>query len=321
MQPRGDGPVRVILGTMNFGARTSAEESRAVLARALERGVTHWDTANAYAEGASEVLVGEALRAHRERGGPPAVHLATKVGIGTLKGPAEGLAPQTLTRALEASLRRLGVPRVDLYYLHKPDPETPIAETLRALAPALADGRVGTWGLSNFSAWRSLEVLHAAEALTVPRPIVGQMIYNVLVRDLEHEYLAFAQAYGLQTAVYNPLAGGLLAGHHRPGTPTEGSRFAKNPLYQRRYWSDRLFAVVDDLRQVAAEAGLSLLALAYRWLAGARGVDAVLVGPASVRHLDEALDALAAGPLPRDVARAVDEVHRAYRGTDARYAR
>ena len=132
MQPRGDGPVRVILGTMNFGARTSADESRRVLARALERGVTHWDTANAYAEGASEVLVGEVLRAHRDRGAPPAVQLATKVGIGTLKGPAEGLAPDTVTRALEASLRRLGVPRVDLYYLHKPDPQTPLADTLRA---------------------------------------------------------------------------------------------------------------------------------------------------------------------------------------------
>ncbi len=306
----------VVLGTMNFGARTPAAESRAILARALERGVTHLDTANAYAEGASEVLVGEALRAHA---GP--ITVATKAGIGTMKGPAEGLAPATVMRALGASLERLGLERIDLYYLHKPDPATPIAATLDAIGEALLSGRIGAWALSNYSAWQSLEVLHQADARGIARPVAGQMLYNVLVRDLEHEYLAFARSYGLHTTLFNPLAGGLLAGHHQRGKPTGGSRFEKNPVYQRRYWSDRLFDVVEDLRGVAGEAGMSMVELSYRWLAGAPGVDSIILGPSSLAHLDDALDALAKGPLTKDVARAVDDIHRAYRGTDARYAR
>lgn len=315
MNPRGDGPVSVVLGTMNLGARTGAAESRAILARAIERGVTRLDTANAYAEGASETLVGEAIRGHdRSR-----LDVATKAGIGTMKGPAEGLGQ--LGRALDASLARLGLERVDLYYLHKPDPSTPVPVILDALAEAIERGKIGAWALSNFSAWQSLELVHAADARGVPRPIAGQMIYNVIVRDLEHEYLRFAQAYALATAIYNPLAGGLLAGHHQRGAPTTGSRFEKNPVYQRRYWTDRLFDVVDELRQVAAEAGMSMVELSYRWLLSARGVDAIIVGPSSVAHLDAALDAIEKGPLSKDVTRAVDEIHRAYRGTDARYAR
>lgn len=319
MQLRGDGPASVILGTMNLGSRTPAEASRAILARAIERGVTRLDTANAYSEGASEVLVGEAVRAHRARGST--VEIATKAGIGTMKGPAEGLAPATVTRALTDSLGRLGVERVELFYLHKPDPQTTIEQTLDAIGDALASGRIGAWALSNYAAWQSLEVLRAADARGIARPIAGQMLYNVLVRDLEHEYLGFAQAYRLHTAVFNPLAGGMLAGHHQRGTPTTGSRFAKNPVYQRRYWSDRLFDVVEDLRRVAGEAGMSMVELSYRWLAGARGVDSIILGPSSLAHLDAGLDALEKGALPPDVTKAVDEVYRAYRGTDARYAR
>lgn len=308
---------RVILGTMNFGARTPAADAERIMARAVERGVLHFDTANAYADGASERLVGAFCRARPAAG----ITVATKVGIGTLRGPAEGLAPAVVTGALSASLARLGMDAVALCYLHKPDHGTPIADTLGALADAQARGLVVDWAMSNYGAWRSHVALLAARDAGMSPPVTNQLLYNVLVRDLEHEYFDFARAQGLSTTVYNPLAGGLLAGAHAPGAPPPGSRFDKNPMYRRRYWSDRLFDVVADLRAVAEAAGLDLLTLAYRWLLGAPGVDSVIVGPGTVSHLDAALDALGAGPLPGDVVKAVDGVHAAYRGTDARYAR
>lgn len=308
---------RVILGTMNFGARTSAADAERIMARAVERGVLHFDTANAYADGASERLVGAFGRAHPAAG----ITVATKVGIGNLRGPAEGLAPAVVTRSLSASLARLGMDAVALCYLHKPDHGTPIADTLGALADAQARGLVVDWAMSNYGAWRSHAALLAAREVGLSPPVTNQLLYNVLVRDLEHEYFDFARAQGLSTTIYNPLAGGLLAGAHTPGAPPPGSRFDKNPMYRRRYWSDRLFDVVADLRAVAESAGLDLLTLAYRWLLGAPGVDSVIVGPGTVPHLDAALDALGAGPLPNDVVKAVDAVHAVYRGTDARYAR
>ena len=302
---------------MNFGARTPAADARVIMARALERGITHFDTANAYAEGESERLVGEAVRRHGSTG----LTVATKLGIGTLRGPAEGLAPQVVSAALEASLRRLGLDRVDLCYLHKPDHGTPIAATLEALAEAQSRGRLTGWALSNYGAWRSQSALLAARTLGMSAPVTNQLLYNVLIRDLEHEYFDFARANALPTTVYNPLAGGLLAGTHVPGAPPPGSRFDKNPMYRRRYWSDRLFDVVTDLRALAEQAGQSLVELSYRWLSGAPGVDSIIVGPGTLPHLDAALDALERGPLTPEVARSVDAVFLAYRGTDARYAR
>lgn len=315
MHPRGDSAPLVLLGTMNFGARTPEPEARRILKRAVERGVTHLDTANAYAEGASERLVGEALRAY------PGLHVATKVGLGSMRGPAEGLSRARLAEAIPQSLARLGVPSVPLLYLHQPDPKVSRDEVLDGVEDALTRGWIGAWALSNHSAWSSLALLHAADARGLPRPVAGQMLYNVIVRDLEHEYLSFARAYGLTTVVFNPLAGGLLTGLHPRDAALPGTRLAKNPTYQRRYGSIRLRDLVDELKAIADAAGESLTALSYRWLVSQPGVDGVLVGPGTVRHLDEALDALAAGPLGDEVRREVDKAWRAWRGTDAVYAR
>ncbi len=308
---------KIILGTMNFGARTPAPEAQRILERAIERGVMHFDTANAYADGESERLLGAVVRRHPGRG----LTVATKLGIGTLRGPAEGLAPALVGPALEASLGRLGLERVAVLYLHQPDRGTPVAATLEALARAIERGQVETWALSNYGAWRAFEALQTARGLGLSPPVANQLLYNVLVRDLEHEFFDLARSHALPIVAYNPLAGGLLSGAHAPGTPPAGSRFDRNPMYRRRYWSDRLFDVVNDLRAVAASAGLSLLELSLRFLAGVPEVGSVVIGPGTLPHLDSALDALEQGPLPADVARAVDAVYQAYRGTDARYAR
>jgi aryl-alcohol dehydrogenase-like predicted oxidoreductase len=301
---------------MNFGARTPAPEAARLVARALERGVSFFDTANSYGNGEAERLLGQALRGRRAE-----VGLATKVGLARIRGKPEGLSGGQVVRALEDSLKRLGTEYVDVLYLHAPDPSTPVEETLEAVHGLLRAGKVRHWGVSNHAAWQLLELNGLSEARGLPRPALSQVLYNLLVRQVEVEYLPFTRRHPLHTTVYNPLAGGLLSGRHVAGAPIPtGSRFDGNRLYQRRYWSERLFELAERFKAVAEAAGLSLLELSYAWLARRPGVDSVLVGPGTVEHLDAALDACAKS-LPAEVVAKVDDVYREWLGTDATYAR
>jgi aryl-alcohol dehydrogenase-like predicted oxidoreductase len=309
-------PGRIAVGTMNFGKRTDAAESQRIVARAIERGATFFDTANVYNDGESERILGAAVKARRD-----SVQIATKVGFGRVDGKQEGLAPERVHAAIDASLARLGTDHVDVYYLHVPDPATPIEATLDAIHAILRAGKARAWGISNYASWQILEMDHLADARGMPRPAIAQQMYNVLIRQLDVEYFAFTRRYPIHTTVYNPLAGGLLTGlHARDASTARGSRFDNNKLYQRRYWTDRMFDAVDALKAVASREGMSLLDLSYAWLAGRPGVDSILVGPASVDHLDAAIDGAAKslGPEPRA---AIDELHRAFQGTDATYMR
>lgn len=221
-------PVRIALGAMNFGKRTSEQDSKALIARALELGIRHIDTANAYTDGNSERIVGEAIKGKRDE-----IVLATKCGFGRVAGKPEGLSRPRLHSAIDESLERLGTDYVDIYYLHVPDHDTPIEETLDGVADLLEDQKIRAWGVSNYGAWQVLEMMHVADARKMPRPIIAQQLYNVLLRQLDVEWFAFARRYELHTIVYNPLAGGLLSGKHvRDGSTQKGSRFDKNRLYQ-----------------------------------------------------------------------------------------
>lgn len=320
LEPRPPGadtpPAVVAVGTMNFGARTPAPEARRIVARALERGVPFFDTANSYGNGEAERLLGQALRGRRAE-----VGLATKVGLARSRGRPEGLAAGQVVRAVEDSLKRLGTDHVDVLYLHAPDPSTPVEETLEAVHGLLRAGKARHWGVSNHAAWQLLELRGPCDARGMLRPALSQVLYNPLVRQVEVEYLPFTRRYPVHTTVYNPLAGGLLSGRYTPGASIPpGSRFDGNRLYQRRYFSERLLELTGRLHAVAEAAGLSLLELSYAWLAGRPGVDSVLVGPATVEHLDAAVEACAK-PLPPEVVARVDEVYREWLGTDATYAR
>lgn len=304
------------LGTMNFGKRTSAAEGERIVRRALERGVVVFDTANAYNDGESERILGRALR-----GATAPICIATKVGFARVDGRPEGLSPARILAAVDESLARLGVEQVGLYYLHVPDHGTPIEATLEGMAALLASGKVARFGTSNYASWQILEMFATCDRLAIARPIVAQQLYNLLIRQLDLEYFRFARRYGVHTTVYNPLAGGLLTGRYRPGDSiARGSRFDKNRLYQGRYWSPRMLAFSGELDAIARDAGLGLTELAYAWLARAPGVDSVLLGPASVEQLDQALDAVAV-TLPDEVRARIDEAHRGYLGTETSYAR
>lgn len=308
---------RVALGAMNFGKRTPADEAERIMARAVERGVTLIDTANMYVDGASEEIVGRFVKARRDR-----VLVATKVGLfGFLRGKAEGLSKAAVLAAADQSLARLGTDRIDLYYLHAPDHRTPIEDTLSGVAELLEKGKIRAFGVSNYASWQILEIFHHCDAHGMPRPVIAQQIYNLFIRQLDIEYARFARKYRLHTTVYNALAGGMLSGRYRQDRTIEaGSRFDKNRLYLGRYWNDRVFDLIEAYGALAAKAGMSLLDMAYSWLAGAPVVDSILVGPASVAHLDGALDALQK-VLPDEIRSEVDAIHRGFQGTDTTYAR
>ena len=315
LSPRTAPTASVVVGTMNFGKRTSEEEARRIVDRAFDRGVPIFDTANAYNDGESEKILGRALGGRREK-----ARVATKVGAWVRKGASDGLAPGRVRDACDESLQRLGVDRIDLYYLHRPDPKTPIDETVGAVHDLLRAGKIANWGVSNYASWQIVEMEGLCDRAGMARPAVSQVIYNVLVRQLDVEYFPFARKHPIHTTVYNPLAGGLLAGKGLRKQPEPGSRFDKNPMYQQRYLSGRFFELVEAYSALAREAGISAVDLAYRFVASRPGVDSVLLGPADVSQLDAGVDACAK-PLPDGVAGRIDEIHAAYLGTDATYAR
>lgn len=300
---------------MNFGRRTDEAESKRIIARALELGIRLFDTANAYVDGASERILGEALASRREN-----VAIATKVGFGRSGGKPEGLSRARILQACDESLGRLGTDRIDIYYLHVPDHGTPIEETLDALAELIDKKKILAWGISNYGAWQVLEMMKL-ERPGLPSPVIAQHLYNVLIRELDVEWFSFAKKYGMTTTIYNPLAGGLLAGKHaRDGSTQKGSRFDKNKLYLGRYFTDAMFDRVDALTAVAKENGLTLVELSYAWAAGAPGVDSVILGPATVEQLEQGV-AACQRVLSPEVRATVDALHRAWMGTDAHYVR
>ncbi|MEV0386611.1 aldo/keto reductase [Nonomuraea sp. NPDC050643] len=301
-----------VLGTMTFGDTVDADTAGRMLDLALDAGVTGVDTANGYAGGAAEEILGTLLRGRRDR-----VVLATKAGI---PHPDAGghapLSPAGLRASLDGSLRRLGVEHVDLFYLHQPDRSTPLEETLATVDELRREGKIGELGVSNYAAWQI--------AGMTPRPVVAQQLYNLLARRIEDEYAEFALAGGLRTMVYNPLGGGLLTGQHRFDRAPDKGRFGDSRLaamYRERYWDAELFKAVEALDGIDVQAGLPLTELSLRWLLGRPVVSAVLLGASSIEHLRGNLAALAAGPLPAEVAAACDAVGETLRGPMPAYNR
>ncbi len=302
----------IALGAMNFGGRTSEEESLRMIERAMERSVDLIDTANVYGDGASEKIVGRAR---------PRAAIASKVGLKRIKGKPEGLSPSRLQVAIKETLDNLETDHLDLWYLHAPDPHTPLRDTLWALKSIVDSGLVRAWGMSNFASWEVLEARTIAYEIGLPVPQIAQVIYNLLIRQLDVEWFRFAERFGVHTTVYNALAGGLLSGRHqRAAAPEKGSRFDKNKMYVDRYWTDRNFALVERYTAIAKKHDMDLPTLAHAWLAERPGVDSILIGPASLAQLDAALDACARS-LDAETRAEIDRVHLEAMGTDARYAR
>lgn len=308
---------RVVCGTMTFGSQVDERAAAAMVQACLDAGVTMFDTANAYSAGRSERLLGEILKGRRHE-----VLIATKVA--NAMGPDRddaGLSQAAINKAIDASLERLQTDYVDLYYLHRPDPLTPIEESLEALEGLVRAGKIRYGATSNYAAWQMAEMLWLAERNGWQPLRVSQPMYNLVARRIEDTYAAFASSCGISSIVYNPLAGGLLTGKHQPGEPVEpGSRFTLEH-YRQRYWNDAQFAAVAALRGIASDAGLSLVELSFRWLLSRPLVDAVLVGASSLDQLRANLAACDASTLDADVAARCDEVWQTLRGAAPAYNR
>ncbi|MFB9375844.1 aldo/keto reductase [Kineococcus gynurae] len=310
----------LVLGTMTFADTVDERGAAEMLDVAREAGIVHLDTANAYARGATEEMLGRLLAGRRDE-----VRIASKVGMPHADAGEDALlSPAAVTRCVEASLRRLGTDHLDLLYLHQPDRSTPLPETLGAVADLVKAGKVTELGVSNFAAWQIADVEQAADAAGAPRPVVTQQLYNLLARRIEEEYAEFARTHGLRTMVYNPLGGGLLTGRHRfEERPTEG-RYGSSALaamYTDRYWDAQLFSAVEELRTAAEGAGIPLAELALRWTAHRREVDALLLGGSRPEQVRANVAAIARGPLPADVLAVCDEVGRTLRGPSPAYNR
>ncbi len=284
------------LGTMTFGAESDEGTSHALLDTFLEAGGTLVDTADVYSAGVSEQIIGRWF-ADRPAEVTDRVVLATKGRFGTADEPnGLGLSRRHLTRALDDSLRRLGVDRVDLYQVHAYDPWTPLEETVRTLDDFVRAGKIGYWGLSNFTGWQLTKSVDTAIALGASRPVTLQPQYSLIVREIEWEIVPAAQDAGLGLLPWSPLGGGYLSGKYRRGQqPSGDTRLGENPDRGMEAWerrgTDRTWRIIDALTEVAEGRGVSMAAAALAWVTDRPGVTSTILGARTVEQLRANLEA------------------------------
>jgi aryl-alcohol dehydrogenase-like predicted oxidoreductase len=272
------------LGCNNFGGRLDVAATRRVVDRAIERGITLFDTADSYGNrGGSETQLGEVLGERRKD-----VVLATKFSspmndAQTLKGASR----RYIMSAVESSLRRLRTDWIDLYQQHWPDPLTPIDETLRALDDLVRQGKVRYIGCSNFAGWQVADAAWTSRHEGITRFVSAQNEYSALVRDAERELLPALEAHGVGLLPYYPLASGLLTGKYRRDQPLpEGSRLATTASWAERFLTDRNWDKVEALQRFCAERGRSMTELAFAWLASRGVVSSIIAGATKPEQID-----------------------------------
>lgn len=295
------------LGCNNFGRRCDPEQTAAVVGKALELGVTFFDTADIYGpRGLSEEYLGRALQGHRRE-----AIIATKfvgpMGEGPLWG---GASRRYLFEAVEASLRRLGTDYIDLYQIHFPDVRTPIEETLRALDDLVRAGKVRYLGCSNFAGWQVVEAQWVTRTQHLSPLISAQNQYNLLDRRIERDLVPACNAYGLGILPYFPLANGFLTGKYRPGQPPpEGTRLARAGPTAEQALTDENFALLGGLETFAESRGHSVLELAIGWLASQPHVASVIAGATSPEQVEQNVRAAEWRLAPEELAE-VDRITR-----------
>ncbi|HSO06646.1 MAG TPA: aldo/keto reductase [Pelomicrobium sp.] len=281
---------RLCLGTMMFGERTDARVAAEIVASARDAGVNFIDTADVYAKGESERIVGRLVAEQRDHW-----VLATKAGNKTGEGINDrGLSRRYLHRAIDASLTRLGLDVIDLWYLHVDDYETPQEETLDAIGDAIAAGKVRYWGVSNFRAYRIVSLALKAREMGVPPPTACQPYYNAMNRMPEVEVLPACVEHGLGVVPYSPLARGVLTGKYAPGeAPPEGSRAGRQDqrMMETEFRPESL-RIAQEIRARASVQGMTAGDWAVNWVLANRVVTSVLAGPRTLEQWQGYLGAL-----------------------------
>ncbi len=296
---------RICLGTMSYGSSKwrswvlDEAESRPFIKRALEHGITFFDTADMYSLGASEEILGRALRDFARR---DQVVVATKVYNPMGDGPNDrGLSRKHIMDAIDASLRRLGMDHVDLYQIHRWDNDTPIEETLEALNDVVRAGKARYIGASSMYAWQFAKALHVCDRRGWTRFVSMQNHYNLVYREEEREMLPLCRAEGIGVIPWSPLARGFLAGTRRPEFADRAAAEARNDASERArsddyarqlYYRPGDFRIVEAVEAVARRRGLKPAQVALAWLLHKPGVTAPIIGATKLYQLDEAVAAL-----------------------------
>ena len=288
------------LGTMNFGYRTTESDAIAIIHQALDQGINFIDTADLYGrpaqggrgQGITEQIVGKALQGKRDQ-----VVLATKfyAPMNPDDPNARGGSRRHTMQACEDSLRRLNTDYIDLYQMHRPDPEVPIDETLRALDDLVHAGKVRYIGTSTFAGWQILEGLWQSERLCLNRFVSEQPRYNLIDRRIESEVLPMAREYGIAVLPYSPLAGGILTGKYdRQESFPEGTRMLDQAWgeWATSFLSDQVYNVVDVITGLAAEHDCTVSQIALAWLLAQPGVTSPIIGPRTLEQFEDNYGAL-----------------------------
>jgi aryl-alcohol dehydrogenase (NADP+) len=275
--------------------------SRPFIARALEHGINFFDTADMYSRGASEEVLGRALKDFAVR---DQVVIATKAFYPMGAGPNDrGLSRKHLFDAIDASLKRLGTDYVDLYQIHRFDYDTPIEETLEALHDIVQSGKVRYLGASSMFAWQFMKMLAVADAHGWTRFVSMQNHYNLVYREEEREMLPLCREEGIGVIPWSPLARGFLAGNRRGANRGETARAKSDEFAHQLYYTDADFTIADRVAEIAAASGVKPTQIALAWLLARPGLTAPIIGASQLPHLDEAVAAVALHLDPAEVAR------------------
>jgi aryl-alcohol dehydrogenase-like predicted oxidoreductase len=273
---------RLALGTMTFGDRTGEDEARRIFDEAKAAGVNFIDTADTYAKGESERITGRLLKGSRDD-----FVLATKLANPNGPGPNHrGLSRKWMLHELEQSLGRLATDFVDILYLHKEDPETPLEETVRTLADMRRAGKIRYFGVSNFRSWRIAKIAELCAAEGVDGPVVSQPLYHALNRSAEVEQIPVCHAYGLGVVAYSPTARGILSGKYRnDAPPPEGSRGAiQNKRMVETEYQPENIAAAERIADLARAKGVEAAALATAWVLNNPLVTSAIAGPRTIEQ-------------------------------------
>ena len=297
--------MKIILGTMTFGDQVEQADAETLLQAFTGSGHEELDTAHTYCDGRTEEMLGRMLPAQKRAG----LYLASKVN----PWHEGGLQPSSVRKQMSESLQRLGSDSVDLLYLHSPDLETPVEQTLETCFELYEQGCFRHFGLSNYASWQVAEVVELCRKNGWMVPEVYQGMYNALTRDVERELFPCLRNYDIRFYAYNPLAGGLLTGKHlsMEDIPVNG-RFKVERGYLDRYWKKEYFDVLQELREACSRAGLKPVEVAMSWLTHHSLMDSghgdgIILGASSLDHLQQNLAACAqAAPLDESILEILD---------------
>ena len=278
------------LGTMLFGKETNVRDSQTIITSALDIGVNFIDTADVYVGGGSEKLIGQFIKTTRNQW-----ILATKLANKMSETPnSGGLSRKWVVEACENSLKRLRTDYIDIYYLHKADPTTPLDETLRAIGLLISQGKIRYFGVSNYRSWRVAEICNICDRLGIDRPVASQPYYNAMNRMPETEHIPACSYYGIGVVPYSPLARGLLTGKYRKNEqPERDSRVARNDRrIMQTEWRPESVEIIEKITAYAQKKGVTPIDIAIQWLLNNRLVHSIVAGPRTLSQWQSYTDAL-----------------------------